>query len=138
MIPHLQKRKKEGFSPGPFLKTISVVLVLIITGFLVFSNIKINQRKTEVQKQISSIQSEINDFQQKNGQLKLGISKGLDQDYVEKVAREDLGLQKEGESVVGFILPPSQNKTGSSQNFWQPGSIWQGIQNAWHWLVTKF
>ena len=137
MIPYFQKIKKEKFSAGPFWEITSVVFVLVLVGFLFFSNIKINQRKAEVANQISSLQNEINDFQKKNDQLKLQISKGLDEEYVERVARQDLGLQRQGESVVGFIFPPSAKEAQENQKLWQPGSLLQGLRNAWGWLASK-
>lgn len=115
-------------SANIFLGTIALIIILLIIGFLVFSNIKIKQNKDRLNAQVAAIEKEIEDLQKKNEGLKEGISRVGDEEYVEEVAREELNLQKEGEKVVGFILPPEQSEQEQKNNFWQPGSWWGWIK----------
>ncbi len=137
MVSQFQKRKKRTISASIFLGTAAFIIILIITGFLVFSNIKIKQKKDKLNAQIAAIEKEIEDLQNKNEGLKEGISRVGDEEYVEKVAREELNLQKEGEKVVGFILPAEQSKQGQEKNFWQPSSWRKWFGEKWQWLKSK-
>lgn len=138
MISHFQKRKKRTISANIFLGTAAFIVILLITGFLVFSNIKIKEKKDKLNIQLAAIEKEIEDFQKKNEGLKEGISRVGDEEYVEKVAREELGLQREGERVVGFILPKEQSKQGQERNFWQSDSWWKWFGEKWQWLISRF
>jgi len=138
MVSQFQKRKKRKIPTSIFLGTTAFIVILIIIGFLVFSNIQIKQKKDKLNAQVVAIEKEIENLQKKNEGLKEGISRVGDEEYVEKVAREELNLQKEGEKVVGFILPSEQSKQGQERNFWQPDSWWKWFGEKWQWLKSKF
>ena len=75
-------------------------MVLALIGFLVFSNIKISRRRAALRARIEYLKAEIKTLENKNRQIKENIAKGGSEKYLEKVAREQLGLKKEGEEVV--------------------------------------
>lgn len=70
---------------------------------------------------IESLKKEIQQREEKNSQLKLGTSQSQSQDYLEKVARENLDLKKPGEEVV--VVKPVSSTTeqvsGEEKNLWQ-------------------
>jgi len=131
MITSFGKRKKGRFSESNFWLILAVIVIIVITGFLVVSNIKLKQKKDKLENQLAAIEKEIKDFQNKNKELEEGISRIGEEEYIEEVAREDLNLQKEGEKVVSFILPPEQTETKEEKKFWPP-TYW------WKWLKSKF
>ena len=128
MITHFKKRKKEGLSINNFWGIAAIVVILAIIGYLIVANVRVNKRKDKINDQLQNLQKEIGDFNEKNESLKEGILKVGDEDYVEKVAREDLGLQKEGEKVVGFILP-EQKAENTNNDFWNPKTWWQKFKD---------
>jgi len=128
MITNFKKKENKSFSASNFLGIIAVVVILLITGFLVFANIQIKQKRDKLNQQVAAIEKQIKDLQNKNEEFREGISSYENEDYIEKVAREELSLQKQGEKVVGFILPPEQSEKNQGKNFWRPESWWLWIK----------
>lgn len=121
MIPKNREFKKRNFSQSIFFSVFLVILVLIITGFLVISNLKINQKRAQFRSQIEALKKELQILEEKNQKLKAGISESQSETYLEKKARESLGLKKPGEEVV-VVLPPKEEENKENKekkNFWQ-------------------
>lgn len=123
MITKNRELKKRSFSQSTFLYIFLAISFLGITGVLVFSNFKITQKRTQLQSQIESLKKEIQILEEKNQKLKAGISESQTEDYLEKKARESLGLKKPGEEVV-VVLPP---KEGREQEIPKQKNLWQII-----------
>jgi len=98
MIP--KKRKKKKSLVDFFFSILLGFFVLAIVGLLVFSNLKIKERRKELTSQTEALKEEIQKLEERNAQLKSGISQSLSPDFLEKEARERLGLKKPGEEVV--------------------------------------
>jgi len=116
-----KKRKNRKSYKTIFFSSIFGLLILAIIAFLVISNWKINERRQEMSAKIESLKKEIQQREEKNSQLKLGTSQSQSQDYLEKVARENLDLKKPGEEVV--VVKPVSSTTeqvsGEEKNLWQ-------------------
>ena len=84
---------------------------------------------------MKNLQVQIEEIKNRNTALEQGIQKANDSQYIEKVAREELDLQKPGEKTVSFIMPEPQNKesTAGQKNIWQ---AW--LSNVWNWLKAEF
>jgi len=114
MISKNSNLKKRNF-------LILILISLIITGFLILFNLKINQKRFYLRSQIESLKKEIQFLEEKNQKLRAEISQGQTQDFLEKKARENLNLKKTGEGTV-VILPLKENKQEKKEekkNFWQ-------------------
>lgn len=97
------------------------ILVFALIGFLAVSNLRINKKRTELQSQIERLETEIKTLEEKKEKLQAGISAGESESFLEKEAREKLGLKKPGEEVV-VVMPPKENSDGKAQEnktFWQ-------------------
>jgi len=121
MVTEFKKIKKKG---NIFFLSLFLILSIGIIGFLVFSNWKINQRRTELQKKIEILKKEIQILEKKNQQLEVGISEIKTKDYLEKVAREQLNLQYPGEKVVVIAKKEEEEEKEEEEikkekNFWQ-------------------
>ncbi|MBU2539879.1 septum formation initiator family protein [Patescibacteria group bacterium] len=138
MITKFERRKKRIYAATNFLGIIIFIFILVATIYLIISNIKINQKRNKLNAQIEAIKTEIEDFENKNESLKEGISRVGEEAYIEKVAREELSLQKEGEKVVGFILPAEGQKESEEKNYWQPKNWWVFLKDGFGWLKSKF
>ena len=87
------------------MKTKLILKRTIITGFIiffVFSYIRESMTMNRIQKEIDSKQVQLNEINQKNERLQDEVDKinSNSSDYLEKLARERLGMIKPGEKVV--------------------------------------
>ncbi|MFW2491200.1 FtsB family cell division protein [Clostridium chromiireducens] len=85
---------------------------IIIAGFIiffVFSYIKQSITVNRIQKEIDSKQSQLDEVKQKNQRLQDEVEKinSDSSDYLEKLARERLGMIKPGEKVVNNEINPN-------------------------------
>jgi len=94
------KKKLPNFSP--FL--ILLALLAVFLGFLRFSQYS-GQRAIEKEK--ADMQKQVADFQKKNKDLSDSLSYLGSGDFQEQVARQQLGLKKNGEVVFGFTDAPT-------------------------------
>jgi len=130
MVTKFKKRRKEDFSESVFFSILVGILISAAVGFLIFENIKVNQKRTKLNSQIEILRREFQELERKNNLLKAGISQGEDEEYIEKIAREELNYQKEGETTVGYILPGETNSLDNEEKkeekgFWK--NLWQKI-----------
>ena len=113
--------KKAAFALGG-------VLLLCLFVFLIVADIKTYQKKRELNSQVENLKNKVAELQNSNSNLQQGISQSDDPKYIEKVAREELDLQKPGETVVSFVASevqaPSSNPPPKS--FWQNWFGWLG------------
>ena len=131
----LKKQKREKEDEGLLLKTLSVIFIGLAI-FLIISNVRLYQRKQALIKEVENYTLQIKKIEESNGKLKEEIANSDNQDYIEKVAREEINMQKPGEKAVSFILPEEKSKTEEntnilSSNFWTAGFVrfWQGVKN---------
>jgi cell division protein FtsL len=88
---------------------------IIIAGcivFFVFSYIRQSVTMSRIQKEIDSKQLQLDEVKQKNERLQDEVEKinSDSSDYLEKLARERLGMIKPGEKVVNSeIIDPNPN-----------------------------
>lgn len=120
MITRRKKFKKGEVRQTVFFSVFLSILVLAAIGFLVFSNLKVQKRRAELTSQIDQLKKEIQIIEEKNNQLRAGISQSEKESYWEEKIREQ-GYKKPGEEVT-VILPPkgnSEEPKKEEKNFWQ-------------------
>jgi len=115
-----KKIKKGSLLKAIFPSIIIIILILFFAGFLIFSNWRIYQRRTDLTSQIQALEKQVQEVEKRNQELKAGISQLSDKGYLEEMAREKLGLKKPGEEVV-VVVPPSESqaKETPQKTFWQ-------------------
>ena len=121
MIAKIKIFKSNTPFKDKFTLIILGILFFAIIGFLAVSNFRINKKKIELQSQADSLKKEIQILEEKREQLRAGILEGESESYLEKEARDRLGLKKPGEEVVA-VLPPKETQGTSTQEnktFWQ-------------------
>ncbi len=79
---------------------IAEVVVLIILGVAVGKEVL---RKYQIEREIASLESQVDDLENANIQLNSLISYFQSPEYTESQARQKLGMQKQGESVVTVL-----------------------------------
>jgi len=131
------KKQKRGFSKRNFYFIAGGVLFLLASVLLIFVDIKVYKEKQKLTAQLEGYKKQIQEIENRNKALKEGITEANDNNYIEKVAREELDLQKQGEKVVTFIMPSQQQtQEKEPQNFLD---LWLGwLTNGFNWIKSKF
>ncbi|HNY36186.1 MAG TPA: septum formation initiator family protein [Candidatus Pacearchaeota archaeon] len=84
--------------------------------FLLYSNIKIFQKRTELNKNLETLDSTVESLTKEKDSLNFSLGETNSSEYLEKVAREDLGMQKPGEQVVIIKKDSNVSKNNNSDN----------------------
>ncbi len=104
---------------------LGVLLLLVVGIFLIVANVKMYVRRQELNAEVKFLQHKIEATKQENEKLEKGIFEVNNDQYIEKVAREELDLQKPGEKVVSFVQPQNQEtKPAAPKNFLQSWLSW--------------
>lgn len=135
MIPKFKKIGKRSKFRTILFSILLLLFVFGTTAFLIFKNVEISKQKNKLGLQVSNLQKDIESLEKRGGILEQGISQVGNDEYVEKIAREELGLKKQDENVVGFILPQDQQNPG--QNGQVKNSLWD-FNKIWQWIKSKF
>jgi len=105
-----------------------LALGLGLGTFLVFHNIRIYQKRVELQKRVEGLKDQIASLESRKNELESAIQVGTTQEYQEKVLREQGLYKKPGEEVV-TIIPPEQVQEEQKQQ--QASKVWW---NPWSWF----
>jgi len=133
-----KKRNSDFFNDKLLFRVLGVSFLIVIFVFIV-ADFRIYQKKKELAAQISAYQKKIEDIKNSSQTLEDEIANADNPDYLEKIAYEQLGQAKVGETEYIFIDPPQQQEEVSqSKNFWD-GKIWFGwFSGAWGWIKSRF
>lgn len=120
MISRTKRFKKGSSLQTIFFSTLIGMIFLVTIGFLIFSNFKISQKRAELISQIEILTEKIQALKERNQELEAEISQTSEKSYLEKVARNQLGLQQPGEEVVAIIKEKKEEKEiKEEKSFWQ-------------------
>lgn len=101
-----KKRKKRNSAFQNIL--VAAVFLFIFgggIGFMSYQNIKINQKRGELEEKLQSLQAQAGQLSMRKTELERQIGEIESEGYQEKLLREQGLYKKEGEEVV-TILPP--------------------------------
>jgi len=134
MVADFNKKRKEDFFDKKLLFKAAGVLLIIIIAALVVADIKIYRKRCGLVSQIESYKKQIEDIKKSNQTLQNEIANADNQEYLEKIAYEQLGQQKPGEQEVIFVSPEEKPAPATLQtNSW--ASWFLGV---WQWIKNKF
>jgi cell division protein FtsL len=129
-----QNKKSIRFFSGLFFLAGLVILVMIGISLG-----KETYRKRQIQKEIETLQTEINKVDQENSDLANLISYLSSQEFQEKEAREKLNLQKEDEKMVVLRKDAaSQNSRQISEEKENTKDLEDKTPNWKKWLALFF
>lgn len=138
MLAKFQKQKKRKFSEEVIFQTLFIFLILVLIGFLIISNLKINQKRKELGEKIDNLKKEIQALEEKKNTLEAGISQTGKESYWEGKVREQ-GYVREGEEPI-VVLPKKEEKTEKEEekNFLSsPKLLKESWSNFWDWIKSK-
>ena len=87
------------------LPAVVFVGVLVLVGYVVFSGVQRLLESNSVSARIAETQAEIDEFQLQAAQLQALIAWVGSDAYVERIAREDLGMVRPGEQAFSVHAP---------------------------------
>jgi cell division protein FtsB len=80
------------------------VLLVVFISWLIIGNLTMIKRRGDLQERIESLKEEIKELEERKSYFQAQISQIEDEEYLEEVAKNELDLRKEGETVVDFVL----------------------------------
>lgn len=98
------RRKSLNLSKSKFP---SLILILLL-GYLAVSFSTQFSKLTNMQRDVLSIQQEVQELKQRNSDLRQELQAVQTDAYIEKTAREQLGLIKPGETRVLTVAPGTE------------------------------
>lgn len=134
MVANFKKTKNRASSSSSIPSLLLVVFFLVAISFLLVTNLKIRSRRAELIAKEQYLINEIQKLEEKSSELKEKIEQGASREYLEKVAREQLGYKAPGEEVV---VISKENKIEPSPAPQQPQSL-MNVKGWWDWLKSKF
>lgn len=130
--------KKKQKNPLILRASIAGGVVLLVCLLVAIADIRVWQKKKKLLSQVEILESQIQRLQEKNANLKEGILKAEDPDYIEKIAREELDLQKPGEKVVSFVVGQDQeNSPEAGLNKGILNNFLGWLSNSWRGFLKK-
>ena len=87
------------------LPAVVFVGVLVLVGYVVFSGVQRLLESNSVSARIAETQAEIDEFQRQAAQLQALIAWVGSDAYIERIAREDLGMVRPGEQAFSVHAP---------------------------------
>ncbi len=102
------KESKNKFRSKIFSLRLLIFVGLILIIFFSISLGKEMYRKYQINKEITSVQEEINSLEQENKEMRDLIEYLNTNSFKEIQARQQLGLQKEGEQAIAIQSAPEE------------------------------
>lgn len=113
----IERRQKRDSKEDKIFQVLFSILTLALIGFLLISNLKINQKRSKLTAEIESLKKEIQILEEKKTKLEAGISATEKESYWEEKIRQQ-GFVREGENPVVVLKPEEtqEEKTTENQN----------------------
>lgn len=129
MLAKFKKNKKIKLIKAKIFSVFLICLVLFIIGFIAITNWRINKRRAELTDRASLLKQEVQKLEEMNKELKEKKVDSESEDYLEKVARDQLDLKKPGEEVIVVQKEPASaegsGEARKEQSWWDKfKSIW--------------
>lgn len=132
-----KKHKKVKWGIHINKKKVSIVFWAIFGFwfiiFLLYSNIKIFQKRIEIDKNLETLNSTVKSLTKEDESLSFRLGETNSSEYLERVAREDLGMQKKGEQVVIIKKNIDAGKINNSEN-----NVLQIFSGLFDWIKGLF
>ena len=133
-----KKQKRESALKIFFIRA-GAVFIFALMIILIVANIKVYMQSKNLRLEVSKYENRISQLKNQNKKLEEGIANSFNPDYIEKVAREEQDMQKEGETVVSFIMPDDDIQSKNYMTEALSVSNWFGwLQNSLNWLKEIF
>jgi len=126
-----KKRKKEKSAFQKIAEKVKVLLWIVLIGFLVYTNVNIFLEIEKGGKDLKKLEATTESLNKEKEKLDFELGNTNSEAYLEKVAREELGLQKPGEQVIVI------KKEGEEVKSEEEKSNFQFFKNVWEQIKKK-
>lgn len=129
------RKKASASSQNVFVGLIFGVIFIGVIGFLVFQNLAIYQKRSELEKRAEQLKAQIKDLENQNTQMQAIVQTSQGQEYQEKVLREQGLYKKQGEQVITVLPPETQPQAKpalQNKNPW-----WASLIGAYNSIIGK-
>ncbi|HHD2752829.1 TPA: septum formation initiator family protein [Clostridium perfringens] len=89
------------------------VVIIILVAIFCISYVRQELAMNKIQKDIEAKQTQLNELQDKNKKLQDEVNQSSTDEYIERMARERLGMIKEGEKVITNSDSPQDNQNNA-------------------------
>lgn len=89
------------------------VVIIILVAIFCISYVRQELAMNKIQKNIEAKQTQLNELQDKNKKLQDEVNQSSTDEYIERMARERLGMIKEGEKVITNSDSPQDNQNNA-------------------------
>lgn len=121
------KKRKPKNKRNIFLPILLGLLSLTLIVFLANTNIKMKNRRTELISQSEMLKNEILNLEEKKKEMESRIYRAESKEYLEEVARNELGWQIPGEEVV--VVTKDDQERAEREQEQEKKSYWQEIKD---------
>lgn len=122
------KKNKKSKNQSVVLPVFLGVLIIGAIGFLIYSNLKINEKRTKLNIRIESLKEQIKVLEERKNGLQANVSYRKSEEYLEEVARDKLNLMKPGEKVVAVTKEEHSEAKEEKKGFFKKILERVGIQ----------
>ncbi|MDA1337632.1 MAG: septum formation initiator family protein [bacterium] len=114
-------KKKEVSTIKKVFGWSSLALIALLGLFLIFYNVRIYQKRAELEGRAAELREEIAQLSQQEENLKQQLEISSTEEYQERVLREQGLYQKPGEEVVTIVpFEEPEQKEQSIKKWWNP------------------
>lgn len=89
------------------------MVIIILIAILVISYVRQELTMNKIKKDIEAKQTQLNELQDKNKKLQDEVNQSSTDEYIERMARERLGMIKDGEKVITNSDSPQDKQNNS-------------------------
>ncbi len=115
------RKKRESSTTKKVFGWSFLVLIGLLGLFLIFSNLRLYQKRAELQETARELQLEIVELSQREQQLQHQLEVSATTEYQERVLREQGLYQKPGEEMVTVLpLKEPETKQEETRVWWDP------------------
>lgn len=91
------------------------MVIIILIAILVISYVRQELTMNKIHKDIEAKQTQLNELQDKNKKLQDEANQSSTDEYIERMARERLGMIKDGEKVITNSDSPQDKQNNSEE-----------------------
>jgi cell division protein FtsB len=95
-----KKRKVKKSKPKQALPRVFGTIFVLFAVYLLYTNIMIFIERSKIDSNYKNLNAAAANLSKEKETLKMQLGETYSDQYLERVAREELGLQKEGEKIV--------------------------------------
>lgn len=107
-----KKRKVKKSKPKQMLPRVFGTVFVLFAVYLLYTNIMIFVERSKIDSNYKNLNATVANLSKEKEALKMQLGETYSDQYLERVAREELGLQKEGEKIV--VIKKNEGDNGKS------------------------